>query len=152
MVRARDSKSLCCGFESHRAHQIGFIMCNLFKPQCNPVIPKGFFNCKMCKGFGVILRNPHYKQKSVLAYICPVCEGTGYTDWIQNTRSCDIKTELSKFIERILARGRGRYHTYVPFRCPLNKDCQVVKDEVRKMNKKKKQERLERKYLCNLNC
>ena len=129
-------------------------MCNLYKQQCHVKIPKGFYKCKSCKGYGVLLKTPQYKYKRVLAYICPICKGKGYMDWIQNIRDYNLEEELIKFIHKITSGGiyLNTYYHYVPFRCPNNKKCQIVKETVRKMNRKKKQERLERKYLCNPNC
>jgi len=106
-------------------------MCNLYNHQCNPVIPKGFYKCKSCNGHGVLLSSPHYRQKYILAWVCAICNGNGYVDWLQNIR---VHTPM-----------RSSAYVHIPFKCPADKNCQFIKNEIRKLNKQKKRKKLERK-------
>lgn len=117
--------------------------CNLFYHQCNIIIPKGYYRCKTCNGLGVRFRNPHYKYKFINSHICPICKGEGYIDWIQNTRVYNVDEELKQMvINYINSRYSVHYWIHIPFKCPTDHKCKVIKKLVKQHNRKKKWGRL----------
>lgn len=113
--------------------------CNLIRHQCKIVIPKGFYRCKTCKGLGLRFRGVHYRQKFINCYVCPICKGKGYMDWIHNTMEYDFYEELKKDIINYIHNGQySDYGIHIPLKCPYNPRCKVMRKLIKKHNRDKK--------------
>lgn len=56
--------------------------CNIWKPQCNPVLVKGQKWCPHCNGLGASFVNISFKLRSIELRKCFMCKGAGKVDWI----------------------------------------------------------------------
>lgn len=106
--------------------------CNLIRHKCKPIIPKNYIRCYSCHGTGIMIVSPHYKERYILCYACPICYGDGYIDWIKNILK-------PSFIKEFYKMGRIRSQYEIPFRCPTNKKCKVIRTMVRQFNRFKKE-------------
>lgn len=113
--------------------------CNLLYHQCNPVIPKGCYKCKVCKGTGIIVKHIQYIKRHIHCTVCPACDGTGFMDWIDFTLNKNLKLLYNIRFNNHPNRFIYKYYDVeLNFRCPTNKKCKVIKNMCKAYNQKLK--------------
>ena len=110
--------------------------CNLILHKCNPVIPKGHIKYNACRGTGIMIRSFHYRSKYISCYPCPTCHGMGYNDWVTSAMKVDkIKAYNNMRYKLAMSLNKQWGFIHIPFRCPANKKCKVMRTIVKKYNR-----------------
>lgn len=92
--------------------------CNIYKRQCIIKFPKACELCHNCKGAGCLFISAHFKQRHARVFKCPICNGSGYVDWITRARG-EITTK--NFMNNHTLKMKT-----IKFRCNHN-GCKVIK-------------------------
>ena len=109
--------------------------CNIFKQQCSLHIPPGHERCFQCEGRGCYITGAHFKQRHITVKECPVCNGTGITDWVTSARKKSI--DINYFSRNVR----------INFKCGGSKGCKIIKRWARnKMNHKDPNEMYEQTF------
>lgn len=92
--------------------------CNLVHKTCKIKLNDDEHLCPECHGRGCFFLDPHYKDKYVTAWTCFLCLGDGKVDWIT-------------WINRRQQMPTNRSLS-IPFKCPRNKQCRVIKRAIKR--------------------